>query len=233
VIPIFAGDIPFTPCSTGRVPVAASMYPTVQKWVLAGHSFGGTAAVSDLYSILYANGTAASESESLREAMGGLVLLASDAGPLKGCGSNNFSDTDLPMALVRGQNDQILNMTRWEADVVNVPPNTTFLLEIMGGNHGGFGSYNTTERVEVLGPAQIDGPLLIDPAVQWDLTVAAIAHVASRSGVPLPKPLLAESPSPSPPGQSSAGHRSYWDGPADHPWGMLWTLVLVVLLKAV
>jgi Alpha/beta hydrolase family len=232
LIPIFAGDIPFTPCTTGRVPVAASMYPTVKKWVLMGHSFGGTAAASDLASIMNLNGTVvASDSPTLREAMGGLVLMASYAGPVAGCGTNDFSGTDIPVAVVTAENDEILNWTRWTENVGYVPANSTFFLEIMGGNHGGFGSYNTTERIEVLGPAQIDGPLLIDPSVQWDLTVAAAAHVASRSGVPLPKPLLVESPSPTPPGgDTSTGYRSYWY--SDHPMTMLSALALMVLFKA-
>lgn len=182
-IPIFANDISFVPCNTGRLQVAQALMPSVRKWVLMGHSFGGTAAVVDLYAIKNQNNT-----ESL-DAIAGLVLLASDIGLVAGCGDIDFSGTSIPMALVTASNDQILNRTRAEDNRANVPVNDTFFLDILGGNHGGFGSYNASERVAILGPRQVDGPMLLDPVAQWDLSVAAAVHVASRSGVVFPEAL--------------------------------------------
>jgi len=177
LIPIFDRDIAFVSCSTGRIEIARQVLPNVEKWILVGHSFGGTAAMADLWEIV------SNETSQLSQ-MGGLVLLGSDVNPDLGCGPINFSKSELPMATVTASNDRILNRTRWEDNRWNLPQNGTFFLDILDGNHGGFGSYNYSERTPLLG--QVDGPMLIAPAVQFDLTTAAVAQVASRSGVPLP-----------------------------------------------
>lgn len=43
VLPIFAADLAFQfgTCDTGRLDFAQAEFPQVEKWVLAGHSFGG------------------------------------------------------------------------------------------------------------------------------------------------------------------------------------------------
>lgn len=43
VMPIFAGDLAFVfgTCDSGRLDFAKAEFPEIEKWVLAGHSFGG------------------------------------------------------------------------------------------------------------------------------------------------------------------------------------------------
>jgi hypothetical protein len=230
-IPIFASDVPFVPCESGRPQVAARLLPSVQKWIIMGHSFGGTAAVADLWAIASgASGTANASSASAGtvpptlDQISGLVLLASYVSPIAGCAADiDFSAARIPVALVTASNDHIMNRTRWEEGRALVPENGTLYLDVLGGNHGGFGSYDASGRVPVLGPAQQDGPMLIDPAVQWDLSVAAAANVASLSGADLPPPAA----SPSPPTSGSSMLLSYpFSSPAIEP-----LLLLVLIFK--
>ena len=117
--------------------------------------------------------------------IGGLVLLASYVRQDFGCGAVDFSDTDLPAASVNATEDLIVNSTNFATGEAFLPPNDTFHLEILGGNHAQFGSYDSSERFEVLG--QVDGNATIPEKVQLDLATSAIAHVASRMGIPLPQ----------------------------------------------
>lgn len=175
VMPIFEADLAFSfgTCDSGRVDIAKAEFPEVEKWILAGHSFGGVAAVVDMWS-RYQSGD---------DAVAGLVPVAADVQQGLGCGDTDFSDTNLPMASVTGSLDLVLNMTRWE---LNKPllSNQTQFVDIFGGNHAGFGSYDYSERFELFG--QVDGTPLIGPEIQWDFTAAAIAHVASRIDVDMP-----------------------------------------------
>ena len=175
VIPIFDGDIAFTfgTCDSGRLDFAKAEFPTVEKWVLAGHSFGGIAAMSDMWD-RWNNGD---------DSAAGLAMLAADIRQDIGCGDIDYSMVDLPMASVIGSVDGVLNATRWEENKVLLS-NATQLTEIYGGNHGLFGAYDDSERFELLG--QTDGDALITPEVQWDLIVSSIASVASRTGVSMP-----------------------------------------------
>jgi hypothetical protein len=127
------------------------------------------------------------------------------------------------VALVTASNDLILNRTRFEEDLANVPAaNGTFRVDVLGGNHGGFGSYNATGRVAALGPDQADGPMEIDPRVQWDMSAAAAALVASRSGAALPEP----APAPSPQGTSGGSHHL-----GSSPWALAVAFALIVWRK--
>jgi hypothetical protein len=179
IVPIFNKDLAFTfgSCDSGRIPLAQAEFDFVEKWILAGHSFGGIAAFADAWIRL--NDTA----------VAGLVMIAADIQQNLGCGE--FSTTDLPMAAVTGSLDGILNMTRWELNK-RFLSNSTLFVDIFGGNHGQFGSYNYSERASLLG--QVDGVALIPPHVQWDLTVASIYHVASRTGTALPQKIETECP---------------------------------------
>jgi hypothetical protein len=166
-----------------------------------GHSFGGTAAAADLWAIANSNGSnhnaSSASSPPTLDAIAGLALLASDVGPVPPCGNIDFSNLGFPVALVTASNDLIQNKTRFEENLANVPPNNTLLVDVLGGNHGGFGSYNASDRVEILGPRQVDGPMQIDPTVQWDLSAAAAANVASMSGAEFPQQVAVPAPSPS------------------------------------
>ena len=195
VIPIFDSDVPLRPgsCDTGRLPMAMARFEDVEKWVLVGHSFGGIAASVDVWSAMTSvNSTIDFDS------IGGLTMFASDILDI-GCGNTTFADTEFPMALSSATEDEILNQTRYKENLSRVS-NATFYVEILGGNHGQYGSYDDSGRVDALGPSQMDGVAIIPSEVQWDISTSAIFHVASRSGVPLPQkipvsPLPTVSPS--------------------------------------
>jgi Alpha/beta hydrolase family len=57
VVPIFANDVAFVPCDSGRFhdAVAAFSSSAVDKWIMAGHSLGGTGAIIDLWALMMPN----------------------------------------------------------------------------------------------------------------------------------------------------------------------------------
>jgi hypothetical protein len=131
------------------------------------------------------------------------------------------------VALVTASNDLILNRTRFEEDLANVPAaNGTFRVDVLGGNHAGFGSYDAAGRVAALGPDQADGPMQIHPRVQWDMSAAAAALVASMSGAALPEPAPAPAPAPSPQGTSGGSHHL-----GSSPWAIAVAFALIVWRK--
>ena len=175
VITVFDNDLAFTfgTCDSGRLDMAKAEFPNVKKWVLAGHSFGGIGASTDMW-VRWNNGD---------DSAAGLAMLAADIRPDLGCGIIDFSNTSLPMASVIGSVDGVLNSTRWQENTVYLS-NETQMVEIYGGPHGHFGAYDDSARFDILG--QTDGEALIPSSIAWDLITAAIVSVASRTGVPLP-----------------------------------------------
>ena len=157
---------------------AAEAFPDVEKWVLAGHSFGGVTAMSDTWAYM----TSQNSTDEM-DMFGGLALLGSYIQDV-GCGPIDFSEMTFPAASVSASLDGVVNFTNFDKGEFFLPANDTFSLNIFGGNHGLFGSYNDTLRTPILG--QSDGKATISEQVQRDLVVAAIANVAARSGVPLP-----------------------------------------------
>merc|ERR1712176_1586159 len=91
---------------------------------------------------------------------------------------------DVPVAQVLASEDLILDMTRAQENEAYLNDDATFHYMIDGGNHGGFGSYDYSERENLLG--QVDGTAKIAPEVHWDITVAALYDIATRTGLPLP-----------------------------------------------
>ena len=182
-------------CDSGRIDLAQAEFEFVEQWVLTGHSLGGVAAMVDAWSRLYNTSTTTDnnssslddEDDSAAPLVGGLVMLASRVQDV-GCGDTDFSTTNLPMAFVTASLDLIVNTTLADASTDTLS-NFTLYLDIFGGNHAQFGSYNSSERIAVLGPGQVDGVAIIPPEVQWDLTAASIYHVASRLNVSLPQRL--------------------------------------------
>lgn len=73
--------------------------------------------------------------------IGGLTMLGSTARQREGCGAIDFSDSDLPMAYLVGSLDGLVNFTTWESSKALLS-NETFFVNIFGGNHAFFGSYN-------------------------------------------------------------------------------------------
>eukprot|EP00558_Chaetoceros_sp_UNC1202_P013119 CAMPEP_0197240540 /NCGR_PEP_ID=MMETSP1429-20130617/6807_1 /TAXON_ID=49237 /ORGANISM="Chaetoceros sp., Strain UNC1202" /LENGTH=297 /DNA_ID=CAMNT_0042700203 /DNA_START=39 /DNA_END=929 /DNA_ORIENTATION=+ len=173
-IPIFNRDLAsYQICESGRVRLASLAFPHVEKWIFAGHSMGGTAAVKDVASLLERNET---------EKIGGLAIIASYVPQESSCGRVDFSDMAFPAAIVSGTLDGIINMTNWEHNHNLLPVDDTFRMDILGGNHGYFGDYDDSERESIFGSN--DGVATIPASLQQDLTVLAIVHVVSRVGLP-------------------------------------------------
>jgi hypothetical protein len=190
VVPIFANDLQFSPgvCNTGRLEFAQAAFSNVERWIFTGHSLGGVAALLDAWSLI-------ESTDDNSDAVGGLVLLASRVRQDLGCGLVDFSESNLPMANLVGSNDGILNMTGWEEESLPLmTQNKTYALEIIGGTHGGFGSYDDSQRFELLN--QTDGELEISLLSQWDSVTSAIYNVAARSGVALPQKQKQDSSEP-------------------------------------
>lgn len=120
---------------------------------------------------------------AMDESAAGLVLIAADVQQGLGCGDTAFSTSALPMAQLLASNDGILNRTRVDLNAV-FNSNATFDMDIYGANHQSFGDYDSSQRFELLG--QVDGDVLFPDSIAWDLAAAAIAHVAARTGVPMP-----------------------------------------------
>jgi hypothetical protein len=128
--------------------------------------------------------TAAEENDSESD-IGRLVMLAAYVRDLDCVDSNdqgytlhpNFTNYDLPAASVSGSVDLL-------ATPAKMNPGRERMIDINGGNHQQYQSYDDSGRREVLG--QIDGNSTITEDVQMDLAISAIAHVVSRAGIPMP-----------------------------------------------
>lgn len=115
--------------------------PEVQQWYLAGHSLGGA--------------TAAMYAADNPDKIAGLALL--------GAYSTKQLPETLPVLLVYGSEDGVLNREKYDSCLVNVPNSTEQVIE--GGNHAGFGNY---------GAQKGDGEASVTPKEQWDITAKAI-----------------------------------------------------------
>ena len=257
VIPIFAQDLAWSPlqtqCASGRVALAQAAVPSVQTWILVGHSAGGLAAQLDAFA-WYMNATKTSSSSSSPPLVGGLVLLGSYISNQVLCDNRtvDFSKTTFPMAVLDGSNDEIVNHTNFEQGFAYVPANTTYSLIIIGGNHAGFGSYNDSLRTPIL--HQTDGIPTIPPVSQWDSSTSAIYNVVARAsstgsagGASLPPIPSSSPPTASPPSTNPTTSQAYYyygggggaralhHGPFSmpKPWlggtEMSWTLSIVLL----
>lgn len=115
--------------------------PEVQQWYLAGHSLGGA--------------TAAMYAADNPDKIAGLALL--------GAYSTRPLPETLPVLLVYGSEDGVLNREKYDSCLANVPNSTEQVIE--GGNHAGFGNY---------GAQKGDGEASVTPKEQWDITANAI-----------------------------------------------------------
>jgi Alpha/beta hydrolase family len=108
-----------------------------------------------------------------------MVFMAADARDDLGCGSLDFSESGLPFASLTASSDEVLNLTRHHENRRNLPDDTLFV-EVVGGNHGNFGSSNFTMRSSILKIQ--DGQATISQETQQEAAAKAIANVASRAG---------------------------------------------------
>ena len=179
-IPIFHNDIAFSGCTSDRIELARLAFPTVEKWIMAGHSMGGIGVMSEVWSAL-----SSEEDESgIADIIGGFALIASYVRQDVGCGATDFTNHSIPTASISGSLDGVINIENWSVGQSLLPKNDSFHMVIPGANHGNFGSYDYSLRKTILG--QNDGNATIPKQIQHDLTVTAIMHVVARAGIPLP-----------------------------------------------
>lgn len=98
-------------------------YPDVQNWYIGGHSLGGSMAAAYL-------GDNVDEYE-------GLILLGSYS-------TEDLSDSDIKVLSIYGSEDKVLNASKYENNVSNLPEDFTEII-IEGGNHAYFGMYGAQD----------------------------------------------------------------------------------------
>jgi hypothetical protein len=122
-------------------------FPEIHSWVIGGHSLGGSMASNLIY--------------SEPDRFVGLVLLASYPQGSKPLTSNNLS-----VLTIYGSLDGIVSKNIPET-ISLLPPASTTILEIVGGNHANFGSY---------GDQKGDNPATITRIEQQYVTINAISQ---------------------------------------------------------
>lgn len=119
------------------------LYPEVENWYIAGHSLGG--AMASMYGDIHS------------DEFKGIIFLASYP-------TVDMSDDDIDVLLVRGDQDEVLNMERYTESLGLLPENYQEKV-IEGGCHAYFGDY---------GPQIGDGQPTITVEEQTELTVKEI-----------------------------------------------------------
>ena len=116
--------------ATNAIDSARSEFPNVTKWVVGGHSLGGTVAA------LQATGAQVQSSDSGSASVApivGLVLFASYP-------AADMSNSNMPVLSLSGEKDGLSTPGAIAASRPNLPSSTTFI-EIPGANHASFGDY--------------------------------------------------------------------------------------------
>jgi hypothetical protein len=127
-----------------RARKAFSLYPSVKKWALAGHSLGGAMACEYV--------------KKHPDDFSYLILLASFPAV-----STSLREYNIKVLSIFGTED-ILDRAVFRDSAARLPADMKFL-EIAGANHAGFGHY---------GPQKKDGTALIDKNDQQDITARSI-----------------------------------------------------------
>ena len=133
-----------------RASEVIAAYPAIDRWILGGHSLGGT--------------MAAGYAKDNPDAVEGLVLLASYPS-----GSTDLSALPIDAVSVYGTKDGVAGND--PAAAVDLLPPETPLVVVEGGNHAQFGDY---------GPQKGDGTATISRAEQQAQAARAIAELAER-----------------------------------------------------
>ena len=95
------------------------MYPEIDEWYIGGHSLGG--AMAAMYCAIHS------------DEYKGLVLLAAYA-------TSDLTHKDIKTILIRGDQDKVLNMEKYEESLQNLPDGYEEVI-IPGGCHAYFGDY--------------------------------------------------------------------------------------------
>lgn len=122
--------------NTGAADQIIAQYPAIQYWAIGGHSLGGVAAAS------YA---------AKHPAIAGIVFWASYPADAA------LKDMHIKVLSIYGSNDGLSTVDKIDASRALLPADSMFV-EILGGNHGQFGSY---------GPQAGDNTASISPEGQW------------------------------------------------------------------
>lgn len=104
-----------------RAGLVVQSYPNIQKWVIGGHSLGGSMAA------LFA--------DKHRDQIKGLVLWASYP-----ASSNNLADSSIQVVSIYATQDGLATKDKIDASRKLLPVDTTWI-QIVGGNHAQFGWY--------------------------------------------------------------------------------------------
>ncbi|MCX6495667.1 MAG: alpha/beta hydrolase [Actinobacteria bacterium] len=119
--------------ATNAIDSARSEFPDVSKWVVGGHSLGGTVAALQAAG---ASGEQAQSSDSGSAPVApivGLVLFASYP-------AADMSDSNVPVLSLSGEKDGLSTPDAIAASKPSLPSSTTFI-EVPGANHASFGDY--------------------------------------------------------------------------------------------
>jgi len=119
--------------------------PSIQHWVVGGHSLGGVAA--------------ASYTSAHPDVIDGVVFWASYPS------DDSLKNSDISVLSVYASNDGVSTGDKIEASKALLPPQTKYVL-IEGGNHAQFGAY---------GPQSGDNPASIPAEEQWTQVADATA----------------------------------------------------------
>lgn len=134
------GNLAFLGANKAKKIYAAYDY---EKWYMGGHSLGGA--------------MAANYTKKHEEEISGLLLLAAYS-------TKDLSPNDMPVLLLYGEKDEVLNREHLKEYEKNLPKET-ITYEIPGGNHAGFGNY---------GEQKGDGKADISPEEQQNITIKKI-----------------------------------------------------------
>lgn len=109
---------------SGRARQVLERFPQVNEWALAGHSLGAAMAAYLLYS-----------QPELQNQITSLVLWAGY--PAEGW---DLSSSNVSVLSISAEKDLVFNRESFTNTKILLPENTQFI-EILGGNHAGFGDY--------------------------------------------------------------------------------------------
>lgn len=135
---------------SGAASDVIAAYPGVERWIVGGHSLGGSMAAEFV--------------KGHPDAVEGLLFLGSYSAE-----STDLSKSGVKVLSIHGSRDGVAGDV-FEASMRRLPPDAE-RIEIPGGNHAQFGDY---------GPQRGDGEATITRETQQELTADAVAGLAAR-----------------------------------------------------